>query len=101
MNLNFTPPQPQSESGGFTWYAWSIGMWLATGAFSCTCGRLPAEALIPSLAGAILAWVGFLRHQDASSVIRMVAFLIVLMASYIFLKNLADVLWYGHNALLR
>ena len=76
-------------------------MWLATGAFSCMCGHLPAEALIPSVAGAILAWVGFSRHQYASLVIRMVAFLIVVIASCIFLKNLADVLWYGHNALLR
>jgi hypothetical protein len=68
-------------------------------ATQCACGHLAPVGLLFSGPAASLAWWGFAR-KCAWSGWRVLVVAVVIVASIVFLKNAADVLWFGHAPLL-
>jgi hypothetical protein len=50
--------------------------------------------------GALLAWWGFVTNTDRRVVPRAGLWVLVIFTSFLLLRNLHDVLWSGHDALL-
>ena len=69
--------------------------------FPCACGHLNVWAFMMTGPAVILAWLGFLRRRSPSWPWRVVSMAAVIMASLVFMKNVADVLWFGHEPLLK
>ena len=65
--------------------------------FPCICGHYPIEALPTSSLGLVLAWIPFARSARPRIGDKCLAIFFVLFASLIFIKNVGDVLWYGHD----
>jgi len=65
--------------------------------FSCTCGHLGRFALPFSSLVLALAWWPFLFARDSRVVTRGLALIAVVSATMLLLKNVADVLWLGHQ----
>ena len=82
------------------------GMWVGTSLslvamlFPCMCGNLPIEALPFSLFGAVCVWCSALRYPTNSGERKAFVIFVVGLATFIFFKNICDVLWLGHDALL-
>ncbi len=68
--------------------------------FPCACGYLFVAALPFSAAAAALAWCGWLTSK-ASLPGRLLHIIVVVVTTLLLGKTLLDVLWLGHNALLR
>jgi hypothetical protein len=69
--------------------------------FPCTCGHLNVWSFMMTGPAVILGWLGFLRRLSPSWPLRMLSMAGVVMASLVFMKNVADVLWFGHEPLLK
>lgn len=67
---------------------------------SCACGHMERLSLIGSLPAFALAWVAFLMRKDSRPATRIVVALACLVTTIVLMKNLMDVLWLGHDALL-
>lgn len=67
---------------------------------ACLCGHLDWFALPFSTAAASLAWLGFCRN-GRWSIWRLLVLVVAVLASLELVKNLADILWFGHQPLLR
>ena len=67
--------------------------------FMCICGHLGQDALVATVPTAAVAWWGFARRL--SRIGRLLAAGVVIIASMALAKNLLDVLWFGHDPLLR
>jgi hypothetical protein len=65
--------------------------------FTCMCGHIAAPALLLTGLAAVLAWFVFIRDPSTASGNRGLAIIAVVIASLILVKNLADVLWFGHD----
>ena len=74
-----------------------IGLMLA-GLFPCTGGYLDVLALSVTFPTAVCGWYAATTvHRDSLSH-AILTLVICVLATIIFLKNLADVLWFGHHA---
>ena len=88
-------------------YAFSIALFgLAISFFNstalcCACGHLDFTNLLVNLIGLALTWYALIMHNQKISIIKRIGigFACVLTA-LAFLKNIADILWLGHNPLL-
>ena len=95
-----SPPVP--DLTGARWFIWSFILSVVTLlVFPCICGHLHTEALPTSGLGVVLAWYPFIRYERARILDRCVAVFFVLFTSLVFLKNVADVLWFGHEPLFQ
>jgi hypothetical protein len=65
--------------------------------FPCVCGHLDFYALPTSIIGVAIAFYGFSRFRHIFILYRALA---VLIPTFVFLKNVADILWFGHDAIL-
>ncbi len=65
--------------------------------FSCACGHLGSYALPFSSLVLALAWWPFLFARESRIVARGLAVIAVVAATMLSLKNVADVLWLGHQ----
>ena len=66
----------------------------------CMCGHMDWFAFPFTLVAASLSWWGFAR-KDRPTVWRVIVVLLVVFASLALTKNVADILWFGHEPLLR
>ena len=69
--------------------------------FPCACGHLHTDALLTSTLGAGAAWFPFFRYERTRVYDRCLAVFFVFISTLIFIKNFPDVLWFGHEPLLR
>lgn len=65
------------------------------------CGHLGPEALIVTLPALALACYGWLSNRNRDSIWRAFVIFVVVLSLVVFLKNAGDVLWFGHEPLLR
>ena len=65
--------------------------------FMCRCGYHGWEALPTSTIGAGIAWYAFVRHRKRR---KLHVILAVVIPSGVLVKNVLDILWFGHEALL-
>ena len=75
-----------------------IGIILA-GFFPCACGHLDALALPVTFPAAAFGWYAATTIHRGNLSHAIITLVISVLATIIFLKNLADVLWLGHNAI--
>jgi hypothetical protein len=66
----------------------------------CACGHMDWLSLAFTGPAAGLAWWGLCRSSRAGIWVALVLFTTVL-ATLVLAKNMADILWFGHHALLR
>jgi hypothetical protein len=76
-----------------------VGAAVSVSMFTCTCGHLAQMALIGTVTTAVFAWWGFVRELPLLG--RIFASVATVLASYLLVKNVLDILWFGHNPLLR
>jgi hypothetical protein len=91
---------PQRRGGSYWWASagsLAIGPYV-TPMFMCACGHLGAAALPVTAASASLACVGW-SMSGARPPWRAVQMAAAVFALLQLLKNLGDVLWFGHNPL--
>ena len=87
---------------GVRWFIWSFVLSLFTlFVFPCMCGHLYTDALPTSGFGVVLACYPFIRYERTLIFDRGLAVFFVLLPSLLFVKNVADILWFGHEALFR
>jgi hypothetical protein len=72
---------------------------LLTPFFPCACGHLPIESLPITVASCALGWCGYLYNQKKD--FRLVRILSVVIATILVVKNIGDIVWFGHAPLLR
>lgn len=70
-------------------------------ALPCMCGHLGSEALFATLPACALAVYAWVSNANGNAVWRVLLIIVVVVVAIVFLKNLTDVLWFGHEALLR
>jgi hypothetical protein len=70
---------------------------LLTPMLMCGCGHIGWEVLPFTSVSVFLSWWGF--HNSAPTIFRVVAIFVVIVATVLFAKNAADILWFGHDAL--
>lgn len=68
--------------------------------FTCACGHLDRVALVFTTLTSGLAWWAFVAAHEKRSVPRALIAVAVVAATLLWLKNVCDVLWLGHNPLL-
>jgi hypothetical protein len=66
----------------------------------CICGYLDFVSLPGSIIGFALAWYALLMHKKFSITKRVITCFLCIVTALILFKNIADILWFGHNALL-
>lgn len=66
----------------------------------CMCGHMDWFSLPLTLAAASLSWWAFAR-KDQPPGWRLIVVVLVVLASLELTKNVADILWFGHEPLLR
>jgi len=66
----------------------------------CMCGYMDWVSFPFTATAAWLSWWGFAR-KDRPSAWRLIVVMVVVLASLAVMKNVADILWLGHNPLLR
>ena len=74
---------------------------LNMGMTCCLCGHMHFVSFPGSLIGALAAWFAFLRGKDKRLISRVVIHMVVVVTTIILLKNIGDILWWGHDAILR
>jgi len=67
----------------------------------CVCGHLPAMALVLTVPGAVIAWVGWVRSGALAGLPHLLVGGTVIFSSMVFLLNFHNLLWSGHDPLLR
>ena len=67
--------------------------------FSCIGGLLDAAALPGGLVATVIAWWAW--YKDRTPVGRVVGAFVTIFVTYYFVANIHNVLWSGHEALLR
>jgi hypothetical protein len=67
--------------------------------FMCVCGHLGVEALVSTIPMAALATWGCSVRTTAP--LRVVAFVVCVVAYGVLTKNLIDISWYGHDPIFR
>ena len=68
--------------------------------FTCLCGHLARETLLVLVPAVLLAWWPFLSARESRLIPRVVTILAVIASSLLLAKNIADILWFGHEPLL-
>lgn len=66
---------------------------------TCMCGHIGKRGFLITLPMTLLAWWG--ADQKTSIAGRIAAWAIAILATGVFIKNIADVGWYGHYPLFR
>jgi hypothetical protein len=79
----------------------SVGCVLLASLFSCMCGHLPLEATFLTVPAVILAAFGRVSSSGCKSSVSIIATVVVGLTSLVLMKNISDVLWFGHDAILR
>ena len=74
-----------------------IGLMLA-GFFTCGCGHLDVLALPVTLPTAMCGWCAATTVRRGNLSHAILTIVICVLTTIVLLKNLADVLWFGHNA---
>jgi hypothetical protein len=93
------PPSATSSLPGCAWsMALSAALLVVTPAFVCTCGHLDASVLPVTLPAALLAWRALVLANKRGSLLAP-AILIAVVAGVVLGKNVADVVWLGHDPL--
>jgi hypothetical protein len=67
--------------------------------FRCMCGYLDAKALAASIPAFALACLGWVGNKEKNLLWRAVLILVVIATFGVLSKNVADVLWLGHEPL--
>lgn len=100
MNITAEAPPSPRRTGAWSFILGFLLSVFTLMLFSCICGHLGMDALPTSTSGVMLAWFPFIRYSRTRIVEQCLAVFFVLIPTLIFLKNVADILWCGHNALL-
>lgn len=84
---------------------WPSVVWLALSVvlvplFYCACGHMGTEGFLVTLPAFAFACYGWIRNPDMGLGRRSLLILVVLLSVCGLFKNLVDVLWLGHEALL-
>ncbi len=66
----------------------------------CACGYLISITFVLTLPAFILAVYGWITNQNRNPLWRGFLMAVAVLSTMVFLRNLADVLWFGHEALL-
>ena len=66
---------------------------------ACMCGHLGRGQLIGSAIVSFSSWYSFTRFKEKSIIKRIVIMMAVIISTVLLAKNLADVLWFGHDAI--
>jgi dTDP-4-amino-4,6-dideoxygalactose transaminase len=61
------------------------------------CGHMGTVALPTNALSVVLAWYPFIRYERTSSEERGATVFVVVVVTFSFIKNVADVLWFGHD----
>ncbi len=67
---------------------------------TCMCGHMSRISLPGSVVGAAMAWFAFAAPNRANWPVRVLVMLSAALTMFILIKNLGDVLWWGHEPLL-
>lgn len=100
--LDYARAQPDTavtHHAGMALLGCAMALFLAP-TFKCGCGYLDWPGLfvtVPACGLTVYAWV---RNQSRNLVWRAFLMIVVVGATMILFKNIADVLWFGHRALL-
>ncbi len=65
----------------------------------CACGNLSWFALLVTGFGVFAAWFPDINRKNSTPLFTLFAVLVRILATVVFLKNIGDVLWFGHDAL--
>jgi hypothetical protein len=87
-----------------TWWPSVVSMLLALGAMiflPCMCGHLGGFALAVTLPASGLGCYGWIANKNRDLIWRGFLMFAVVLSAMVLLKNIGDVLWFGHEALLR
>lgn len=66
----------------------------------CMCGHMDFVSLLFTLPAGVLASWGFARREDRAEVWQILTGFVLIVSAGMLAKNLADILWFGHDALL-
>ena len=94
-----TAPPPGSR----LWLASPLSLilsFIGASVFPCTCGHLGREALFVLVPAALLAWWPFLFAREHWPFPRLGTIAAALASTLLLAKNVADILWFGHEPLL-
>jgi len=67
----------------------------------CACGYMDWLSLPGNIIAFTLAWKAFLAGRDKRVLTRVIITLACVITTIVLLKNGADILWYGHDPLLK
>jgi len=67
----------------------------------CACGHMEWESVPGNMIAFALAWRALLAGKDKRVLTRMIIALACVVSTFMFVKIGADILWYGHNPLLK
>lgn len=96
---NSAPAAPAVPATGSRLFVFGLLCSAVAVVFTCMCGYIQPQALPLSVAGAALTWYPFLRYNRTNAFISLAVLLVVLISTLVLAKNLADVLWFGHQPL--
>jgi hypothetical protein len=96
------PPVRKPPSDGDIWVAFGgLGLMIANSVLTmCMCGYNGTESLLGNVAGFTFVGCAWL-HDKGPRYRRITIAGCLAFASLLFIKNVSDVLWTGHEALLR
>lgn len=97
MQSQYKPVTTQRLKGGPLFAASLILTFLGLPFVGCMCGHLGYEALPVTAGAALLAWYPFVRFERHTLDQRSFAVFTTCYGTFVLLRNVADILWFGHN----
>jgi hypothetical protein len=76
-----------------------MALFVFCGFLPCICGYLDRWALLVTVPGTVFAWFSVVLADKRRTLFLLGAVVVAIALSLILLKNVGDVLWYGHDAL--
>ena len=69
--------------------------------FTCTCGHISPTALLFTVPAAVISWLTLFTVRSRGKLYAIMAVLVAVFTTLVLVKNSADTLWYGHEAIWR
>ena len=67
--------------------------------FSCMCGHISPIALVFTVPAAVVSWLTLSTVRSRGTLFAIMTVLVAVFTTLVLVKNLADTLWYGHEAI--
>jgi hypothetical protein len=77
-----------------------IGFIISIASPTCACGYYLLDSFFFSTTGLILSWLALLMYKKIGLVKRIIIGFTCVITTLILFKNIADILWFGHEPLL-